>query len=84
MTIYLVVDPLGISQAFTSFKEAKEKFETLKQNCKHVHQQDHSFSYRNLSSVIDDEQIEQFSARYKNHKGFWTPEIYSLQKINIQ
>lgn len=84
MIIYVVVDPLGLSQAFTSFKEAKEKFEALKRNCKQVHYNDRSFSYRNSSSIIDNEQVEQFNARYKNHKGFWTPEYYSLQKIELK
>lgn len=82
-SIYIVVDPQGLSQAYSSLQEAKDKFEHMIGSCRKNQVYNSTFRSRIITSQVDGLLLKQFQSRYKNNKGFWVNESYSLQQVTL-
>ena len=81
--IYIVSDPLGISEAFLTFEEGKEKFEKLIAACRQSQKGNPTFRCHFDTVNENGLYIKQFKSRYKNSQGFWTNEVYAFQKAQL-
>lgn len=83
MQIFLVLDYKVGAQAFSSFEEAKKKFEQYVGSCRAFHAYDTTFKSRFVNMDIDNNnKIKQFQASYQLN-GKWHKECYSLQIITL-